>query len=272
MTREICFAIVLLASTVVMKVDAQEVAPNADVPAPPSTYATAPEVNEATTVTPAPAGLAALPPAQPVPNARRRFNISLGLGIGDAAGCGNEDPNSPCAIDGAATFLLGSDWRFHPNFGVGLEIGYWSFAVSDSWRGMLSGDPDADKTSIDASYIAVFGRWYWFDRGIVDPYIHLGFGGGSIAATIANSTESYRYTSSGSNTQLGAGVEFHVHPLVRLGPQLLASLLLSNDVCEKAPGMGEMCRKPMKNEMDEREGNALAWRFMLVGSVMLGER
>lgn len=237
------------------------------VPEPPAAYAS----TTGTTVE----GGNATPTATPTTrstetsDARRRFNLWVGLGIGDAVGCGNEDPDSLCAVDGAFTFTVAGDFRFYPNFSVGLELAFWGYAVNDEWRGQLAGAPD--KAEIASFFLAAFGRWYWFDKGIVDPYLQLGLGVGGISGTVSNMTDSYTYAATGVVPHLALGVDFHVHRAVRIGPQFLTALQLGNRVCETI-GDEEMCRDPEKNAKGEREGNLLAWRFMLVGTIMLGER
>lgn len=185
-------------------------------------------------------------------------------------GCGNEDPDSPCAVDFAGTFAHGADYRFVSRFSVGLELGLWSFAVPDEWRGKLPGQPD--KADLSLAYLAVFGRWYWFAQGMLDPYVQLGLGLGTLTANVSNATDSFRYTASGVVPHLGVGMDFHVGEWFRLGPQLLAAFLRGNRICEQVNEGAEVCRDPEKNDKGEQEGNALAWRFMLVGTVMLGRR
>jgi len=203
---------------------------------------------------------------------RRRVNLWLGLGGGDAALCGNDDPDSPCAVDGAFAGALGGDYRLHPNFGIGLEISGWSFSVSDHWLGQLSGEQKS--AEIGASSLSIVGRWYWFDRGIVDPYLQFGVGIGGMEASVTNEAEeTYTYSASGSMWNLGVGGDFHVTPWFKLGPQLLAALLVGNDICETVGTDGDsVCRDARKDDKGDKEGRALAWRLMIVGTVMLAER
>lgn len=239
--------------------------PPAELPPPPPGYAATADTSAA----PATQGQANPPTASTSESDRRRFNIWLGLGGGDAVGCGED---GPCAVDGAFAVALGADYRIHPNFGVGLEISGWSFSVSDRWLGQLSGEQKS--AEIGASSLSLIGRWYWFDHGIADPYLQFGVGPGSIEASVTNDAEqTYTYKASGFMWNLGIGGDFHVTPWFKLGPQLLAGLLVGNEICETEGADGEPdCREPRKDEMGEEEGRALAWRLMIVGTVMLGER
>ncbi len=241
------------------------------VPEPPPGYVQASGSVQVSTAG-APAAAPAPSDRQPSdPEARRRFNIWLGLGFGDAVGCGNEDPDSPCAVDGAVALTLAGDFRFYPHFSVGLEASVWGFAVSDQWLGQLDGMQKSADTSM--SYLAAFGRWYWFDKGIIDPYVQLGLGFGGMGVTVTNEAgDTYNYSAGGASAQLGLGAEFHVHRAIRLGPQLLMAALFGNQICEKLNDGKQVCRDPEKNDKGEQEGNALAWRFLLVGTIMLGDR
>lgn len=190
------------------------------------------------------------------------------LGYGSAV-CDNEKPTSDCPVDGGGAFGLGGAWRFHDNWAVGLELASWAFKVRDEWRGQLQNP--ADDVKFSSFYFSPFARWYWFDEGTVDPYLQAGIGLGTVSAEAKNANASYEYNARGIAYSLGIGVDFHVSKLFRLGPQLLGYLHVSNEICDNPSGGSETCRDPGKNEDGDREGLALPWRFVAVGTFMLGD-
>lgn len=200
---------------------------------------------------------------------RRPAELYLGLGIGNAA-CGSERPDSDCPVKTGGSFAVGGGWRFHPHWLVGLELAAWGFGVNDNWRGRLSGD--ASDVKFSSSYVAPFARWYWFDHGTADPYLMAGLGLGNVTGEARDSSGTYRYTSSGTVHVLGIGVEWQLARVFRLGPQALAYIHYGTEICEDVPGQGEACRDPGKDAYGDREGIALPYRLMLIGTFTLGRR
>jgi hypothetical protein len=198
---------------------------------------------------------------------RKPAEIYLALGFGDAV-CGEERPDSSCAVQGGTAIALGGGYRFHSNWLVGLELGGFAFGVRDEWRGQLE-DPATD-VAFSSSYVAPFARWYWFGKGVTDPYLMAGFGFGSIAAEAENDTSRYDYQSKGVVYLLGIGVEWQVAEIFRLGPQLLGILHVGTEICEDSPTEPEICRDPGRDEYGDREGAALPYRFVLSGTFTLG--
>lgn len=190
------------------------------------------------------------------------------MGFGNAV-CDKEKPDSDCPVDGAFTLGFGGGWRFHDNFAVGGEIGVWSFKVRDEWRGQL--ESEADDVKFGSVYLAPYFRWYWFGEGNADPYLQAGIGLGSVTAKASNETGTYEYTASGVVFPLGIGVDWYVTDGFRLGPQGLAYLHVSNEICAKEPNGDEVCEAPGEDEEGEREGLALPWRLMVVGTFTLGD-
>jgi len=218
---------------------------------------------------PQPAAQPASQPAAPIDdeNARRPWEIFADLGIGNAV-CGNDKPDSDCPVDGGGAFALGGAYRFHPHWAVGLELGIWVFKVRDAWQGQL---PDkATDVSFSSVYLSPIARWYWLDSGSVDPYLQAGIGLGSVKATASNASGDYEYTASGLAYSLGIGVDWKLSRLFRLGPQALAYLHVSSNLCETSNG-NETCRSPGKNADGSREGLALPWRIVAVGTFTLGD-
>jgi len=198
---------------------------------------------------------------------RKPAELYLALGFGDAV-CGDERPDSSCAVEGGTAVALGGGYRFHPSWLVGLELGGFAFGVRDEWRGQLE-DPATD-VAFSSSYIAPFARWYWFRKGVTDPYLMAGFGFGSVTGEAENDDARYTYTSRGMVYLLGIGVEWQVAEIFRLGPQLLGILHVGSEICEDAPGSVEVCRDPGRDEYGDREGAALPYRLVLSGTFTLG--
>jgi hypothetical protein len=196
----------------------------------------------------------------PAPGQRRPGELWLGLGIGNAV-CDNEQPDSQCPVDGAGTFDLGGAYRFHPHWAVGAELAVWGFKVRDEWRGQL--DNQATDVELSSFYLAPLVRWYWFDHGRVDAYLQGGIGVGSVQAKAENEGSKYEARASGLVYPLGIGAEWYVSKHFRLGPQALAYLHVSSEVCENNNG-DETCRDGTKDD------NALPWRLMLMGTFVLG--
>lgn len=197
---------------------------------------------------------------------REPVELHLLLGFGSAV-CDNEKPDSDCPVDGGAAFALGGGWRFHDHWSVGLELAAWSFKVRDSWKGQLQ--DDATDVKFGSAYLAAFARWYWFDPGTVNPYLQAGLGFGTVTAEASNKSSTYTYSAPGIVYPLAIGAEFQVSKLFRIGPQFAAYLHVANKVCQDTGG-NETCNSPGKNEDGEREGLALPWRFVAVGTFTFG--
>jgi opacity protein-like surface antigen len=200
---------------------------------------------------------------------RRPWEAYLLLGFGSAV-CDNDQPDSDCPVDGGGAFGIGGDYRFLPGWAAGLEIGAWSFRVRDSWRGQL--EDTATDVKFGSVAISPFARWYWWDSGDVDAYLHGGIGYGRVKAEASNDAGRYEFSANGFGYALGLGVEWWVSRLFRLGPQLLGYLHVSNEICETQDDGSEECRDPGETPDGDREGLALPWRLVVVGTFMLGER
>jgi hypothetical protein len=192
--------------------------------------------------------------------------LHLLLGYGNAV-CDNDKPDSQCPVDGGVAFALGGGWRFHDHWSVGLELAAWSFKVRESWKGQLQ--DDAKDVRFGSSYFAPFARLYWFDPGSVNPYVQAGIGFGSVTAEASNANATYTYSARGMVFPVAIGVDWQLARVFRLGPQFGAYLHVSNQLCEDSGG-GETCRDPGKNADGEREGLALPWRLVAVGTFTFG--
>jgi len=197
---------------------------------------------------------------------RQPVELHVLLGYGSAV-CDNDKPDSDCPVDGGAAFGLGGGWRFFNRASVGLEVAAWSFKVRDAWRGQLQ--DDATDVKFSSLYVAPFVRWYWFAPGVANPYLQRGIGIGSVGAEASNDAATYTYTARGVVYPLAIGIEWQLSRWFRLGPQLAGTLHVSNEICEDADG-AKTCRDPGRNEDGSREGVALPWRFVAVGTFTFG--
>ncbi len=202
-------------------------------------------------------------PADP----KRPVELFLVLGFGNAV-CGDDRPDSDCAVDGAFATALGGGWRFAPHWSVGLELATWAFSVRDEWRGQL--EDDATDVSFSASTFGPYVRWYWWDDSVAEPYLHAGLALSTVEAVAENDGGKYEYRAPGVAYQLGIGVEWQLAEVFRLGPQALAYLHVGGEICEKESGAKERCREPAKDERGDREGLALPWRLAAVGTFTFG--
>jgi len=224
----------------------------------------------------------------PADDVRAAWEIHLGLGFGDAVGCDADEEDTSmagamggtmggsgdeggdgCWIDGASAISLGGGYRLHSNWSLGLELGGWSFNVPEDWRGDLDGE--ATDVSVGMTYLAFYGRYYWFDDGAWDPYLQAGVGLGSITGTAENTNADFEISVSGPVYHVGIGVDYMVHPIFHLGIQGAAALLVGSEICTD-DGDTHECRDPEKKDDGEREGLALPWRLSLTGTFVFGER
>jgi hypothetical protein len=190
------------------------------------------------------------------------------LGIGNAF-CDRDEPDSDCPVAGALTFFVGGGYRFVPNFSAGVELAGWSYAVRDGWRGNLS--EETDDVDFTSSYLALYGRWYWFDTGKLDPYLHAGIGLGSLVGHAKTEAAEFEVRSSGWVVPFGIGVDWQLGRIFRLGPQALVYWHHSTEICEKTDDVEE-CHDPGKDEDGGREGEALPWRITIAGTFTFGAR
>jgi hypothetical protein len=209
------------------------------------------------------------PSAQKEETARRRWEINLGAGFGNAF-CDNDSPESDCPVDGAFAGYVGGGYRFVPHFSAGLELAFWNYAVKEDWRGQLEGDPD--DVEVTSSYLSAYARWYWFDKGKLDPYVQAGFGLGTVESRAKNEDFSWVFQSRGWVLPVGIGVDWQLGKVFRLGPQALVYWHHSTEICTTVNDDDEQCHNPGKDENGNREGDALPWRITINGTFTLGAR
>ncbi len=211
---------------------------------------------------------AAAPTKTKDPLARRPWEILVGLGIGNAF-CDRDAPDSDCPVAGAFAFFVGGGYRFIPNFSAGIELAGWSYAVREGWRGGLT--EETDDVNFSSSYLALYGRWYWFKEGKMDPYLQAGIGLGSLVGKAETETDTFEVRSNGWVVPVGIGVDWQLGRIFRLGPQALVYWHHATEICTKTND-DEQCHDPGRNEDGDREGEALPWRIAVTGTFTLGSR
>lgn len=216
---------------------------------------TAASVSEATLETPAPSPAAAretalsetalpyaawrsarhpLPPGElrdrapaPAPEepeqARRLFELTPDVGVA-LPSCGGR--GAACAaLSAGAEVGLTALYRAMPYFAFGVVARLDAFSF---------GQGAADAPAAQMTFFGVVGRLYAFKAGLLDPYLELAIGGGSIETTTASAGNRSRtvaeFTPAG---RIGAGVDFAINPWLRLGP--------SASLSEYAPGSVSQC-------------------------------
>lgn len=194
------------------------------------------------------------------PYPRRQGEIFLALGAGNAV-CDKEKPSNQCVVDGGVALGVGGAFRFHSHWAVGGELAYWGYKVREEWRGTLT--DAATDVKLSSFYVAPFARWYWFGKGITDAYLQAGVGFGAFNGKASNAGGTYEIGVAGVVYPVAIGAEWHLSSRFRLGAQALAYLQKSTRVCESTNG-NETCRDATS------EQNALPWRIVLVGTVLLG--
>jgi opacity protein-like surface antigen len=165
---------------------------------------------------PPPAIVLEAPPAPELPAAeyaRRPFEITpeLVLGLPSCAE-GNTD-NQRCAGIGAGLGAGGALlWRPTPYFAFGGTFNALSFGFHPGQSSALG------ETRASGHFVGVLGRVYFFERGVVEPYLELGLGSGRVETRANESGAAYDESTSGIAFRTGAGLEFYLDRHVRLGP------------------------------------------------------
>lgn len=155
-------------------------------------------------------------PAPELPSAeysRRPFELfaELALGLPSCAD-GNTD-NQRC--DGIAAGLGGGGallWRPTPYFAFGGAINGLRFGFHPAPGSALS------ESGATGHFVGVLGRVYFFERGLLEPYLDLGIGSGSVETRSSEAGTAYEEGTSGIAFRTGGGLELYLGRHVRLGP------------------------------------------------------
>ena len=156
------------------------------------------------------------PPAPELPSAeysRRPFELTPELALGLPSCADGSIDNQRCAgISaglGAGGTLL---WRPTPYFAFGGAFNVLRFGFHPAERSGSS------ESRASGHFVGALGRVYFFERGLVEPYLELGLGSGSIETRAGEAGEAYEEGASGIAFRSGGGLEFYLSRHVRLGP------------------------------------------------------
>jgi hypothetical protein len=158
-----------------------------------------------------------LPPAPellPPEYARRPFELTPELLFSPASCADGTLTDTRCAGLTAGPGWGGTLlWRASPYFAMGGAMASVGFAFHPSPNTGLW------HTSASGLFLGLLGRVYFADHGPVEPYLELGFGGGSVTTSAREASDvQYAETAAGSAVRVGGAVEFFLSRRVRLGP------------------------------------------------------
>ena len=154
------------------------------------------------------------PPERPTPeHSRRPFELSaeLLLGLPSCAdgSAGNQRCDGMAAGPGLGATAL---WRPSPYFAFGGTLSGASFAFRPAQNSGLA------EGSADGYFWGLLGRVYFFDHGLVEPYLELGLGSGQVRTRARELEAEYEEESGGLAVRAGGAIEFYLSRHVRLGP------------------------------------------------------
>lgn len=172
-------------------------------------------------------------PAPEEPEQARRlleFAPDVGVALPSCAGRG-----AACAdLTAGAEVGLSALYRAMPHFAFGVVARLDAFSF---------GQGAADAAAAQMTFFGVAGRLYAFQTGLLDPYLELAIGGGSVETTVTSagnrSTTVAEFTPAG---RISAGVDFALNPWLRLGPAASLS--------EYAPSSASHCADRRCNVVD----------------------
>jgi len=165
---------------------------------------------------PPPAIVLEAPPAPELPSAeysRRPFELTPELVLGLPSCADGTTENQRCAglaggLGVGGTLL----WRPTPYFAFGGTFNALRFGFHPGTGSGLS------ESRASGQFVGVLGRVYFFERGVLDPYLELGLGSGSVETRADEAGEAYDESTSGLAFRTGGGLEFYLGRHVRLGP------------------------------------------------------
>ena len=157
---------------------------------------------------------AAPPPELPAAEyARRPFELSAELLLGFPSCAEGSTDNRRCDGVGVGAGLGGTLlWRPSPYFAVGGTIEASGFAFHPAQSSGLQA------ASAAGHFFGVLGRVYFFEHGLVEPYLELGLGSAGVSTSAQESGVAYEERSSGPALRAGGAIELYLARHVRLGP------------------------------------------------------
>ena len=145
--------------------------------------------------------------------ARRPFELVPELLLGFPSCVDGSTSNARCDGMSVGLGLAGTLlWRPSPYFAVGGTVASSGFAFHPA--------PAAGLTAASASgyFYGLLGRVYFFDHGLVEPYLELGLGSAGLGTSAREAGVDYDEKSSGLAVRAGGAIEFYFGRHVRLGP------------------------------------------------------
>jgi len=103
-------------------------------------------------------------------------------------------------------------WRPSPYFAFGGTLSVANFAFRPAQSSTL-----ADGRA-GGYFWGLLGRVYFFDHGLVEPYLELGVGSGEVSTRARELDAEYEEESGGLAVRAGGAIEFYLSRHVRLGP------------------------------------------------------
>ncbi len=154
------------------------------------------------------------PPELPPPEyARRPFELTaeLVIGLPDCTQGSSDNQRSDSMVAGPG-FGATALWRPTPYFALGGTVSALSFGFRPAQAsGLESG-------SASGQFWGLLGRVYFFDHGLVEPYLQLGLGRAGVATRAREIEAEYQENSTGLAFRVGGAIEFYLGRHVRLGP------------------------------------------------------
>jgi len=154
------------------------------------------------------------PPELPAPEyARRPYELTAELLLAlpnCAIGSGyNQRCDSVAAGPGVGATAL---YRPSPYFAFGGTLNALSFGFRPAQGSGLA------QGSANGYFWGLLARVYFFDHGLVEPYLELGMGSAGVTTSAQESDAQYQEQSAGLAFRVGGAIELYLGRHVRLGP------------------------------------------------------
>ena len=154
------------------------------------------------------------PPELPAPEfPRRPFELVPEFLLGFPSCAEGSIDNQRCDGVGAGAGLAATLlWRPSPFFAFGGNLDVSGFSFHPGSASQLHA------SSASGYFAGLLGRVYFFDHGLVEPYLELGLGTGGLSTSAEEAGVAYDESSSGLAVRAGGAIEFYLSRHVRLGP------------------------------------------------------
>jgi len=159
-------------------------------------------------------GAAPAPELPAAEYARRPFELAPELILGFASCSDGSTDDSRCSGLSAGVGVGGTLlWRVSPYFAFGGTLSDVSFGFHPAAATGLQ------HTTASGQFYGLLARVYFMDHGLVEPYLELGLGGGSIRTSAREADDvQYDEAATGGALRVGGALEFFLSRHLRLGP------------------------------------------------------